>query len=141
MIDKDKIFSGSGYSKTTNIMELMLALVDPSNSLQEKRDIWNEWEHDYYNFSDLREFFHESLFNDGFNFLDVFVREKNYKNFYELAMSLDMANIDQKAYYLFFILNYGHKFYTQIVKDAFEYDQDTILSIFPDIKEVILANN
>ena len=28
MIDKDKIFSGSGYSKTTNIMELMLALVD-----------------------------------------------------------------------------------------------------------------
>ena len=142
MIDKDRIFSGHGYSMKTNIMELMVALIDPSNSIQEKREIWNEWEHNYYNFYDLHEFFEDSLFfKDGVNLLDVFVREKNYKNFYELAISLDMANIDQKAYYMFLILNYGHKFYTQIVKDAFEYDPDTILSIFPDINEVVFVNN
>lgn len=141
MVDKSKIFSGCGYNKSANIEQLMLALVDPNNSIGEKKDIWNEWQNNYYNFDDLLYFFQDTLFNSGFNFLDVFVRASNYKNFYELALELDTANIDPQAYLLFFILNYGHKFYTQIVKDAFEYDPDTILTIFPDINEVILENN
>lgn len=140
MIDKSKIFSGSGYSKSTNIEQLMIALVDPANTIEEKKVIWNEWENTYYNFGDLYDFFQDTLFNDGFNFLDVFVRASNYKNFYELAIDLDQANINTQAYLLFFILNYGHKFYTQIVKDAFEYDSDAILAIFPDINEVIFEN-
>lgn len=137
MVDKSKIFSGCGYNKSANIEQLMLALVDPNNSIGEKKDIWNEWQNNYYNFYDLLYFFQDTLFNSGFNFLDVFVRSSNYKNFYELAIELDTANIDPQAYLLFFILNYGHKFYTQIVKDAFEYDPDTILAIFPDINEII----
>lgn len=137
MVDKSKIFSGCGYNKSANIEQLMLALVDPNNSIGEKKDIWNEWENNYYNFDDLLYFFQDTLFNSGFNFLDVFVRASNYKNFYELALELDTANIDPQAYLLFFILNYGHKFYTQIVKDAFEYDPDTILAIFPDINEIL----
>ena len=142
MIEMDKIFTGFGYSRSTNIMELLLALVDPSNPIDEKKNLWDMWQNKYYSKDEVQEFFGDTLFsNDKFNFLDVFVRTDGYKNFYELAFDLDQANLDPQAYYLFFILNYGHKFYTQIVKDAFDYDPDTILAIFPDINEVILENN
>ena len=111
-MDIGKIFTGS----STNIMELLVALADPANSIEEKRLIWNKWET---------------------NYLDVMLGT-NYKDFYELMMSLDLAAIDPKAYYLFWILGYGHNGYTKLVEDAFEYDPETILAIFPCFKEVIL---
>ncbi len=133
MIDESRIFNDTH----TDIMEMLLALVDPSNSIEEKREVWNKWRYSYYNPDDLMGFFSDSLFADGgFDFLNI-VCNNDYKNFYEMAINLDLANFDPKAYYLFWILGYGHKEKTQLVKEAFEYDPETILAIFPDIQEVV----
>lgn len=133
MIDTNKIFNGD----STNILELLVALVDPSNSIEDRRRLWDEWQYCHYSPDQLMEFFSDSLFDDGgYRFLDI-VCSNDYRNFYEMAMSLDLANFDPKAYYLYWILGYGHDEKTQLVKDAFDYDPDTILSIFPDIREIL----
>ena len=137
MVDINKIFTPNG----TNIYELLVALVDPSIPLVEKRIVWHKWRDTYYNNDELMEFFSDSLFEDGgFRFLDI-VCNNDYKNFYEMAMSLDMANFDPKAYYLYWILGYGHAEKTQLVKDAFDYDPDTILGLIPDFKEIVLEED
>ena len=137
MIDESKIFTGSN----TNIMELLMVLVDQNNSIEDRRRVWKVWRDWKYNPDELNEFFSDSLFADGgFRFLDI-VCHNDYKNFYEMAMSLDLANFDRRDYYFYWILGYGHKEKTQLVKEALEYDPDTILSIFPDINEVIFENN
>lgn len=136
MVDINKIFTPNG----TNIYELLVALVDPNVPLVEKRIVWHKWRDIYYNNDELIEFFSDSLFEDGgFRFLDI-VCHNDYRNFYEMAMSLDMANFDPRAYYLYWILGYGHDEKTQLVKDAFDYDPDAILAIFPCFKEVILED-
>ena len=133
MVDMSSIFNGS----STDIMALLMVLVDPNIPLTEKKIVWNKWRYQNYNNDELMEFFSDSLFEDGgFRFLDI-VCSNDYRNFYEMAMSLDMANFDPKAYYLYWILGYGHGEKTQLVKDAFDYDPDTILSIFPDIEKVV----
>ena len=136
MVDMGKIFNGS----STDIMELLMVLANPEISLTEKRIVWDKWRYINYNPDVLMEFFSDSLFEDGgFRFLDI-VCHNDYKNFYEMAMSLDMANFDPRAYYLYWILGYGHGEKTQLVKDAFDYDPDTILSMIPDFKEIVLED-
>lgn len=137
MIDMEKIFTVQNTVKSTNVMELLVALVDPNNSIEEKREVWNKWRYSYYNPDDLMAFFSDSLFADGgLDFLHV-VCNNDYKNFYEMACSLDLAGFDPRAYYLFWILGYGHKEKTELAKEAFEYDPETILAIFPDVQEVV----
>ena len=136
MVDMSSIFNGS----STDIMALLMVLVDPNIPLTEKKIVWSKWRYQNYNNDELMEFFSDSLFEDGgFRFLDI-VCSNDYRNFYEMAMSLDMANFDPKAYYLYWILGYGHGEKTQLVKDAFEYDPDTILALIPDFKEIVLED-
>lgn len=136
MVDMSSIFNGS----STDIMALLMVLVDPNIPLTEKKIVWNKWRYQNYSNDELMEFFSDSLFEDGgFRFLDI-VCSNDYRNFYEMAMSLDMANFDPKAYYLYWILGYGHGEKTQLVKDAFKYDPDTILSLIPDFKEIVLED-
>ena len=137
MIDESKIFNGTH----TDIMELLMALVDPQNSIEDKRKIWKVWRDWKYNPDELHEFFSDSLFADGgFQFLDI-VCHNDYKNFYEMAMSLDLANFDPKAYYLYWILCYNEDMRpwdSAILKEALEYDPETIKGMFPDIEQVIM---
>lgn len=136
MVDMSSIFNGS----STDIMALLMVLVDPNIPLTEKRIVWNKWRYQNYNNDELMEFFSDSLFEDGgFRFLDI-VCSNDYRNFYEMAMSLDMANFDPKAYYLYWILGYGHGEKTQLVKDAFKYDPDVIKGMFPDIEQVLFVD-
>lgn len=136
MVDMSSIFNGS----STDIMALLMVLVDPNIPLTEKKIVWNKWRYQNYNNDELMEFFSDSLFEDGgFRFLDI-VCSNDYRNFYEMAMSLDMANFDPKAYYLYWILGYGHGEKTQLVKDAFEYDPDVIKGMFPDIEQVLFVD-
>ena len=139
MIDKEKIFGGV----TPDVSELLMALLSPVNSIEEKKDIWGLWKDKYYSMDALILFFGDTLFNmDGYNYLSAFCECGKEKNFFELAMSMDMGNIDPNAYYLFWILNYGHDTnnggsFTQIVKDAYDYDPERMLNLFPDIEKVI----
>ena len=139
MIDKEKIFGGV----TPDVSELLMALLSPVNSIEEKKDIWELWKNKYYSMDALIVFFGDTLFNmDGYNYLSAFCECGKEKNFFELAMSMDMGNIDPNAYYLFWILNYGHDnnnggSFTQIVKDAYEYDPERMLNLFPDIEKVV----
>lgn len=139
MIDKEKIFGGV----TPDVSELLMALLSPVNSIEEKKDIWGLWKNKYYSMDALIVFFGDTLFNmDGYNYLSAFCECGKEKNFFELAMSMDMGNIDPNAYYLFWILNYGHDTnnggsFTQIVKDAYDYDPERMLNLFPDIEKVI----
>ena len=138
MIDTGRIFTNEGACHGTNIMELLVALVDPTNAIEDKRHIWNLWLDDPYRQDELREFFSDSLFEEnGTRYLDI-ICKTDYKNFYEMAMSLDMGGFDPRAYYLYWILSYGRPIETQLLKDAFEYDPDTILSIFPNFKELLI---
>ena len=138
MIDYNKIFKIENTVKCTNIMELLMALVDSSNSIADKRNLWNKWQTEYYSTDDVMSFFSDSLFSDGgLRFFDI-ICHTDYKNFYEMACSLDLAGFDPKAYYLYWILGYGHKEKTQLVKDALEYDPDVIKGMFPDIEQVIM---
>lgn len=139
MIDKEKIFGGV----TPDVSELLMALLSPVNSIEEKKDIWELWKDKYYSMDALILFFGDTLFNmDGYNYLSAFCGCGKEKNFFELAMSMDMGNIDPNAYYLFWILNYGHDTnnggsFTQIVKDAYDYDPERMLNLFPDIEKVV----
>ena len=139
MIDKEKIFGGV----TPDVSELLMALLSPVNSIAEKKDIWELWKDKYYSMDALILFFGDTLFNmDGYNYLSAFCECGKEKNFFELAMSMDMGNIDPNAYYLFWILNYGHDTnnggsFTQIVKDAYDYDPERMLNLFPDIEKVV----
>ena len=139
MIDKEKIFGGV----TPDVSELLMALLSPVNSIEEKKDIWELWKDKYYSMDALILFFGDTLFNmDGYNYLSAFCECGKEKNFFELAMSMDMGNIDPNAYYLFWILNYGHDTnnggsFTQIVKDAYDYDPERMLNLFPDIEKVV----
>lgn len=139
MIDKEKIFGGV----TPDVSELLMALLSPVNSIEEKKDIWELWKNKYYSMDALIVFFGDTLFNmDGYNYLSAFCECGKEKNFFELAMSMDMGNIDPNAYYLFWILNYGHDTnnggsFTQIVKDAYDYDPERMLNLFPDIEKVV----
>ena len=139
MIDKEKIFGGV----TPDVSELLMALLSPVNSIEEKKDIWELWKDKYYSMDALIVFFGDTLFNmDGYNYLSAFCECGKEKNFFELAMSMDMGNIDPNAYYLFWILNYGHDTnnggsFTQIVKDAYDYDPERMLNLFPDIEKVV----
>lgn len=139
MIDKEKIFGGV----TPDVSELLMALLSPVNSIEEKKDIWELWKDKYYSMDALILFFGDTLFNmDGYNYLSAFCECGKEKNFFELAMSMDMGNIDPNAYYLFWILNYGHDTnnggsVTQIVKDAYDYDPERMLNLFPDIEKVV----
>ena len=121
------------------IEELLMVLADANVPLATKQKKFHDWKLFFYSPDAVHEFFSDSLFRDNgeTNYLDVMLGT-NYKDFYELMMSLDLAAIDPKAYYLFWILGYGHNGYTKLVEDAFEYDPETILAIFPCFKEVIL---
>lgn len=136
MVDIGKIFAGSGIAHTTDIMELLMALVDPNNSIEDKRKVFHIWQEYPYRMDELHEFFSDSLFKDN-EYLNAICATADYKNFYEMAMTLDMAGIDPRAYYLYWILSYGRPTESQLIKDAFDYDPDTILSIFPNIQELL----
>lgn len=127
------------FKNGIDIEEMLLALFSDGYSIGEKRNIWEDWRTKYYNLDYVIDFFKDSLFSmDNRNYLNVLCDTENYKNFYEIAMSLDMENFDSRAYYLFWILSYGqNETYTQIVKDAYEYDCDTIKSMFPYIEKVL----
>ena len=145
MIDTSKIFHIENTARTTDISELLCALVDPSHTIEERKELWREWQCHYYNCDDLMTFFDGVLFNreDGVDYSEVMCKTQEYKNFYELAMSLDMANLDPRAYYLYWILKYSptmRPVATNLSKEAFEYDPETILSIFPDIKEIVFQD-
>ena len=145
MIDTSKIFRIENTARTTDISELLCALVDPSHTIEERKELWREWQCHYYNCDDLTTFFDGVLFNreDGVDYSEVMCKTQEYKNFYELAMSLDMANLDPRAYYLYWIMKYNKNqrpTATNLAREAFEYDPETILSIFPDIKEIVFQD-
>lgn len=136
MIDKSSIFHGG----STDVGELLLALVNPANSIDDRKELWDDWQNLHYDYDSVLEFFHDALFFEGENYAWVFCNTPEHRNFYELAMSLDMANIDPKAYYCYWILNAGHfKNMAECLREALEYDPDTILGIFPDVKEIVLG--
>lgn len=145
MIDTTKIFHIENTVRTTDISELLCALVDPSHTIEERKELWREWQCYYYNCDDLMTFFDGVLFNreDGVDYSEVMCKTQEYKNFYELAMSLDMANLDPRAYYLYWIMKYNKNqrpTATNLAREAFEYDPETILSIFPDVKEIVFQD-
>lgn len=142
MIDYSKIFSEENTVCTTDVGELLVALVDPANSIEDKRKLWHAWQNHYYNNDDLIGFFSDTLFCENeTNYANVMCGTTDYKNFYELAMSLDQANIDPRAYYLYWILKYNKNtrpIASNLLKEAMEYDPETIKSLFPDIEQVIM---
>lgn len=136
MIDYNKIFDQNTHN--TNVGELLLVLFDRNNTIADKRKVWKRWRDEYFSNDVLIEFFSDTLFApDRTNYLDAFL-QGDYKNFYELACSLDLSGIDPKAYYIYWILCYGHKYETSHLKEALEYDPDTIKGMFPDIEQVIM---
>ena len=143
MIDTSKIFHIENTARTTDISELLCALVDPSHTIEERKELWREWQCHYYNCDDLMNFFDGALFNreDGVDYSEVMCKTQEYKNFYELAMSLDMANLDPRAYYLYWIMKYDkarRPVASNLVNEALNYDPDTIKGMFPDIEQVIM---
>ena len=137
MIDYNKIFDQNTHN--TNVGELLLVLFDRNNTLADKRKVWKRWRDEYFSNDVLIEFFSDTLFApDRTNYLDAFL-QVDYKNFYELAFSLDLSGIDRKVYYIYWILCYGHKYHTDLLKEALEYDPETIKGMFPDIEQVIFV--
>jgi hypothetical protein len=138
MVDVTKIFNRNTGS--TNIGELLLTLFDRNNTLADKRKVWRRWRDEFFSNDALIEFFSDSLFaKDSPNYLDAVLRG-NYKNFYELACTLDLSGIDPKAYYIYWILCYGHKYTTDLLNEALEYDPETIKGMFPDIEKVLFVD-
>ena len=139
MINYNKIFNRNAH--TTNIGELLMVLFNPNNTTSDKRKVWKRWRDEYFSNDVLLEFFSDSLFpqDDRVGYFDVLVNTPNYKNFYEMTCSLDMAGIDPKAYYIYWILCYGHKYATDYLKEALEYDPETIKGMFPDIEQVLFV--
>lgn len=121
------------------IEELLMTLADPNASLLEKQEKFHDWTLFYYSGDAVHEFFSDSLFRDNgeTNYLDVMLGT-NYKDFYEMVMSLDLANMDPKAYYIYWILTSGHdELSAKFLKEALDFDGDTIRGIFPDIEKVL----
>ena len=137
MIDYNKIFDKNTHN--TNVGELLLVLFDRNNTLADKRKVWRKWRYEYFSNDALIEFFSDSLFaDDKSNYLDAILK-CYYKNFYELAFTLDCAGIARRVYYIYWILCYGHKYETSHLKEALEYDPETIKGMFPDIEQVIFV--
>ena len=137
MIDYDRIFNRTSH--TTDVGELLMALFNPNNTRADKRKVWKKWKEEYFSNDALIEFFSDSLFrDDNTNYLDAILK-CDYKNFYELACTLDLSGIDPKAYYIYWILCYGHKYASDLLKVALEYDPETIKGMFPDIEQVLFA--
>ena len=124
-----------------DIEEYLLKLADPSISVEEKKSLFNEWRISWYTPDAVHEFFSDSLFSsDNTNYFDVMLHTDDYRDFYEMVLSLDLANIDPRAYYIYWVLSYGNDcLSTKFLKEAMEYDPDTILSIFPDLQEVLFS--
>ena len=139
MVDYDKIFDRNAH--TTDVGELLMVLFNPNNTLADKRKVWKRWHDEYFSNDALMEFFSDSLFpQDGSSgYLDA-ILNSDYKNFYELACTLDLYGIDPKAYYVYWILCYGHKYDSDYLKEALEYDPDTIKGMFPDIEQVLFED-
>lgn len=139
MVDVNKTIFVSNLdgSVTTDIMEMLVTLSSREVSIDDKKRVFDLWKRRYYNIDVMCEFFRGTLFGDGCKYLDVFLETKEYQNFYELAMSLDLANVDSRAYYTFWILNYGRDYYTQLVNDAYDYDSETFETMFPGIKRFL----
>lgn len=137
MVDMNKIFPNGN----ADIMELMMTLCDPSIPIAERKIVWNNWFSRYYQLDFLLEFFSEHLFNGNMDYIHILSNPEigDKQNFYELAINLDLGAIDPKAYYLFWILTYGHYTNPQIVKDAYDYDAETINEIFPNIEEIVFT--
>lgn len=121
------------------IEELLMMLANPNIPLATKQKKFHDWKLFFYSPDAVHEFFSDSLFrnNGETNYLDIMLGT-NYKDFYEMVMSLDLANMDPKAYYIYWILTYGNdKLSAKFIKEALDFDGDTIRGIFPDIEKVL----
>lgn len=138
-ISKDQLVEKIFNVEHNDIGELLFTLFSPNVSVDTKKFVWNLWKDKYYSFDDIREFFSDTLFKEdgSVTYFDVMLQADDYHNFYQLALTLDMANFDPKVYYIYWILTCGIKTNKKILEDAIEYDGDTILGLFPDIKEVL----
>lgn len=139
-MDTTTIFKNDGlHKKDTDIGELLLAIASPAIHLSDKKTIWDCWCHHYFDESAVKEFLAATpLFADnGEAYLNAMLSAANHKDFYEMAMSLDLAGIDPKLYYIYWILMSPRSTEKGLLKEAIEYDPDTILSIFPDIEKVV----
>ena len=88
------------------IEELLMMLANPNIPLATKQKKFHDWKLFFYSPDAVHEFFSDSLFrnNGETNYLDIMLGT-NYKDFYEMVMSLDLANMDPKAYYIYWIIN------------------------------------
>lgn len=137
-MDTSNIFRNDGLHKT-DLGELLLALASPAVSLSEKREIWDCWRSRYFDESAVKEFLSETpLFaDDGEAYLNAMLQADDHRNFYEMAMSLDLANIDPKLYYIYWILMSPRGTEKGLLKEAIEYDPETIKGLFPDIEQIL----
>lgn len=138
-ISKDQLVEKIFSVDHIDIGELLLALFSHNVSTDIKKFVWSLWKNKYYSFDDITEFFSDTLFKkDGsVTYFDIILSVEDYKNFYQLALTLDMANFDPWVYYTYWILTCGNNTNKKVLADAIEYDGDTILGMFPDIKEVL----
>ena len=140
-MDTTTIFKNDGlYKKDTDIGELLLALASPAISLSDKKAIWECWRCHYFDESAVKEFLADTpLFADnGEAYLNAMLSAANHKDFYEMAMSLDLAGIDPRLYYIYWILMSPRGTERGLLKEAIEYDPETIYTICPYVREVIL---
>ena len=143
-MDTSNIFKNDGlYKKDIDLAELLLALASPTIPLSEKREIWDCWCYHYFDESAVKEFLADTpLFSDnGEAYLNAMLQAADHKNFYEMAMSLDLAGLDPKLYYIYWILMSPRSTEKGLLKEAIEYDPETILAICPYVKEVIFGEN
>ena len=121
------------------VSKLLDKMIDPSLSITKKREIWHMWQQFFYSGDAVQEFLGDALFSaDAPNYLQAML-SSDYRNFYELVMTLDLYNIDPRAYYLFWILTYGNSPLSETyLKEAMEYDPETVISVFPCVREVVL---
>jgi hypothetical protein len=119
--------------------KLLDKMIDPKLPIAKKREIWHMWQQFFYSGDAVQEFLGDALFSaDAPNYLQAML-SSDYKNFYELVMTLDLYNIDPRAYYLYWILTYGNSPLSEsYLKEAMEYDPDTVISVFPCVREVVL---
>ncbi len=122
-----------------DISKFLCTLFSPDISLGTKKFLWSLWKDKYYSFDDIREFFSDTLFKEDGNmtYFDAILQADDYSNFYQLALTLDMAHFDPQVYYIYWILTFDSQTNRKVLEDAIEYDPDTILGLFPDIKEVL----
>ena len=138
-ISKDQLVEKIFNVEHNDIGELLFTLFSPNVSIDNKKFVWNLWRDKYYSFDDVREFFSDTLFKEdgSVTYFDAMLKSDDYHNFYQLALALDMANFDPKVYYIYWILTFDSQTNRKVLEDAIEYDPDTILGMFPDIKEVL----